>query len=81
VGCCFAGARARLGERSADTAGPALKVRGRACPFKTARRAQVRDFAFLSSSSSHASSLLFEFFHIRNATAPCASSPPKTPLP
>jgi hypothetical protein len=45
VGDYFAGARARVGESSADTAGPASKARGCACPFKTACRAQVQDFA------------------------------------
>jgi hypothetical protein len=67
VGGCFAGARAD--ESLTDTAGPTLKVRGRARPFKTACRALVRDFAFPSSSSSRAFPLLLEFFRIRNATA------------
>jgi hypothetical protein len=57
-----------MGENLADTTGPVLKVRGRIYPFKTARRALVRDFAFPS--SSRACPLLSEFFHIRNATAP-----------
>jgi hypothetical protein len=73
--------RARVGESLADTAGPTSKVRGRVRPFKTARRALVRDFAFPSSSSFRACPLLSKFFRIRNATTPCASSPPKTPLP
>jgi hypothetical protein len=72
--------RVRVCESPADTAGPTSKVRGRAGPFKTARRAQVRDFAFPSSSSSRARTQLSEFFCIRNATVSCASSPPKTPL-
>jgi hypothetical protein len=81
VGGCSAGARARVGESPAGTAGSAFKVRGRACPFKTTRRAQVRDFAFPLSSSSRAHYLLSEFFHIHSAAASCASSPPWTPLP
>jgi hypothetical protein len=80
TGGCFAGACARVGGSPTETAGPASKVRGRDCPFKTACRALVRDFAFPSSSSSHACPLRFEFFRISNTTALCASSPPKTPL-
>jgi hypothetical protein len=45
VGGCFVGAHARVGESPADTAGPTSKARGRACPFKTVRRARVQDFA------------------------------------
>jgi hypothetical protein len=33
VGGCFAGARVRVGESFADTTGPALKVKGCACPL------------------------------------------------
>jgi hypothetical protein len=79
VGGCFAGACTHVGESLADTVGPASKLRGRACPFKTARQVHVRDFAFPLSSSSHTRTLLSEFFCIRSATAPCASSPPETP--
>jgi hypothetical protein len=81
VGGRFAGACACVGECPADTAGPMLKVRGRGCPFNTARRAQVRDFAFSSYSSSRARSLLSKFFRIHSATASCASSLPRTLLP
>jgi hypothetical protein len=73
--------RARVGRSLADTADPALKVRGRACPFKTACWAQVWDFVFPSSSFSRARSLLSEFFCIRRATASCASSPFEPLLP
>jgi hypothetical protein len=52
VGDCVTGTRVRAGESLADTVGPELKVRGRAGPLKTARRALVQDFAFPSSSSS-----------------------------
>jgi hypothetical protein len=72
---------ARVGESLADTVGPTLNVRGRVCPFKTACRVLVWDFAFPSSSSTCTCPLRSEFFRIRGATAPCASSPPKTPLP
>jgi hypothetical protein len=58
VGSCSAGieasrewalvssGRTRVGERFADTAGPAFKVSGRTHPFLTARWARVRDFCF-----------------------------------
>jgi hypothetical protein len=72
--------RARVGESPADTAGPTSKARGRACPLKTPRRAQLQDFTFPSSYSSRARTLLSEFFRIRSATTSCASSPPETPL-
>jgi hypothetical protein len=81
VGGCSVRARARVGESSADTAGPASKVRGRGCLFKTARRARVQDFAFPLSSSSRARIPLSVLFRIRSATASCAPSPPETPPP
>jgi hypothetical protein len=80
VGGCFAEARARVGESPANTAGLVSKVRGWSAPFKTACWVLVRDFAFPSSSSSRACPPRSEFFRIRNAAVPCASSPSKTPL-
>jgi hypothetical protein len=54
--------RERVGECFADTAGLALKARGRACPFKTVRRAWIQDFASpLSSSFALASCSLCSF--------------------
>jgi hypothetical protein len=70
-----------VGECSADTAGPASKARGRACPFKTVCQVQVQDFTFPSSSSSRARIPLSVLFCIRSATASCASSLPETPPP
>jgi hypothetical protein len=83
VGGCFIRTRVQAGESLADTVGPALKVRGHAAPFKTTCRALVWDFAFLSSSSSSSRTrpLRSEIFRIRDSTAACASSPPKTLLP
>jgi hypothetical protein len=75
VGSCFTGVRARVGERSADTAGPTSKARGRACPFKTTCRARVQDFALPLSSSSRARIPLSVLFHIRSTTAFCVPSP------
>jgi hypothetical protein len=78
---CFTGTRAQVGESLADTVGPELKVRGRANPFKIARRALIWDFAFpSSSSSSRTHPLRSEIFRVLNSAAACASSPPKTLL-
>jgi hypothetical protein len=81
VGGYFTRGRVRVGESFSHTAGPASKARGRACPFKIARRAQVQDFPFPSSSSSRARIPLSALIRLRSATASCAFSLPETPPP
>jgi hypothetical protein len=81
VGGCFAGAHARVGESFADTAGPASKVRGRACPFKNRVSGTGSGLCSPLSSSSHARIPLCVLPCIRSAAASHASSPPETPPP
>jgi hypothetical protein len=73
VGGCFTGGCARVVENFADTAGPMSKVRGRTCPFKTVRPAQVQDFA------SHC--LLPLMLASRSPCSLASAAPPLSALP